>query len=245
MRLSVFSNALLVNFVVMAIAGCSSYSENQEIDSAGGGGAGGGMSKCALDDKQLCYTGSIDTVNIGVCRAGIQSCDANGNWGQCLGEVIPQGETCNGTDDNCDGIDDMDPTVACSQMEMQVEGCLAFALIDGTGNIVDGAHTPDLNECTYVSTLTRIFIDLSYRLVILDDDSEAKVRFFGPIQPKFFGGSALPPNITFNHAVMLNESANATDFTNFTMGLVPIPNGNTAIFKSSLNAKKFIWVAKF
>ncbi|MFH1098854.1 MAG: putative metal-binding motif-containing protein [Candidatus Uhrbacteria bacterium] len=40
------------------------------------------------------------------CRVGIQTCQANRTWGVCVGAVLPQPETCNGLDDDCDGVVD-------------------------------------------------------------------------------------------------------------------------------------------
>lgn len=44
----------------------------------------------------------------GQCRRGTQTCNAMGRWDDCQGQVDPRpgGETCNGVDDNCDGIVD-------------------------------------------------------------------------------------------------------------------------------------------
>ncbi len=43
----------------------------------------------------------------GSCKKGTQTCDSNGVWQSCQGEVKPQAETCNGKDDDCNGqIDD-------------------------------------------------------------------------------------------------------------------------------------------
>ena len=44
---------------------------------------------------------------LGACHAGIQVCtgEAGGRWGACTG-VLPTTESCNGIDDNCDGIVD-------------------------------------------------------------------------------------------------------------------------------------------
>ena len=62
---------------------------------------------------QACYTGPRDTLNIGICSPGEQTCqeglwgapDPGGVWTQdvCGGEVVPQIEICNGADDDCDG----------------------------------------------------------------------------------------------------------------------------------------------
>ena len=52
-----------------------------------------------------CYTGPGGTEGVGQCSAGTQTC-TNGAWGICTGEVLPTAETCNGLDDDCDGITD-------------------------------------------------------------------------------------------------------------------------------------------
>ena len=44
--------------------------------------------------------------NVGVCKTGLRTCDANGHWGDCVGSVGPSPEQCNGLDDNCDGTVD-------------------------------------------------------------------------------------------------------------------------------------------
>ncbi len=47
------------------------------------------------------------------CLAGMQTCEASGNWSTCAGQVLPQNDpaqgeaVCNGVDDDCDGtVDD-------------------------------------------------------------------------------------------------------------------------------------------
>ena len=68
-----------------------------------------------LDESlsRACYTGPRDTVNVGICIPGEQTC-VEGRWGAsdpggiwaadiCGGEVVPTEEICNGADDNCDG----------------------------------------------------------------------------------------------------------------------------------------------
>ncbi len=46
----------------------------------------------------------------GVCAAGTQTC-ASGSWGQC--SIQPGTETCNGTDDNCNGTVDEGLSITC------------------------------------------------------------------------------------------------------------------------------------
>jgi Notch 1 len=58
--------------------------------------------------SQTCYTATGGTQGVGECKSGTQSCVA-GSWGQCVGEVTPTSETCNGKDDDCDGTTDDSP----------------------------------------------------------------------------------------------------------------------------------------
>jgi hypothetical protein len=63
---------------------------------------------CGCDDgaSQSCYGGSASTVGIGLCQAGIQSCDS-GVWSSvCEGEVLPTTELCDGFDQDCNGVAD-------------------------------------------------------------------------------------------------------------------------------------------
>lgn len=63
--------------------------------------------QCNGNATRECYAGAAGTQGIGVCRAGRQQC-TNGRWGPCTGAVVPQIETCNGEDDDCDRtVDDV------------------------------------------------------------------------------------------------------------------------------------------
>jgi hypothetical protein len=59
--------------------------------------------QCVNGAMQGCYTGPPGTQGIGPCHGGTQTC-ASGQWGSCVGQVIPSSETCaNGQDENCSG----------------------------------------------------------------------------------------------------------------------------------------------
>jgi len=62
---------------------------------------------CTAGQTKPCpYTGPAGTENVGECKAGTQTC-VNGQWGACVGEVLPQAEICgNDKDENCDGQKD-------------------------------------------------------------------------------------------------------------------------------------------
>ena len=56
---------------------------------------------------ESCYDGDVSTLNRGPCVRGARTC-VDGDWGECVGQVVPAAETCNGRDDDCDGREDLD-----------------------------------------------------------------------------------------------------------------------------------------
>ncbi|TNE47645.1 MAG: hypothetical protein EP343_18995 [Deltaproteobacteria bacterium] len=52
--------------------------------------------------QQACYTGAPETQGKGTCRSGTQVC-TQGQWGACVGQMLPKPEMCDGKDNNCDG----------------------------------------------------------------------------------------------------------------------------------------------
>jgi hypothetical protein len=58
-------------------------------------------------DSRSCYEGPPGTQGNGRCRAGAQLCQG-GVWGQCSGQLLPEQESCNAYDDDCDGRTDED-----------------------------------------------------------------------------------------------------------------------------------------
>lgn len=49
---------------------------------------------------------ALDTAGkpLGVCKFGSKTCEPNGTWAECSGAIPPQLETCDGSDNDCDGI---------------------------------------------------------------------------------------------------------------------------------------------
>ena len=62
---------------------------------------------CMTGDTRPCYTGPMETENVGVCYPGVETC-FNGAWFECMGDILPKDELCNGLDDDCDGEEDED-----------------------------------------------------------------------------------------------------------------------------------------
>jgi hypothetical protein len=74
--------------------------------------------QCVTGQTQACYSGDPATKGVGACAEGQQTCDENGVWGACVGEVLPVAldeegnEACDGVDNSCNGM--TDEGCACS-----------------------------------------------------------------------------------------------------------------------------------
>jgi hypothetical protein len=103
--------------ILLALAGCAKSYVDLVDDKflgplSGTGGAMGAASSssgslvCTPAATQPCYDGPAATLGVGLCKGGTQTCAADGmSWGACVGEVLPQAETCaSALDQNCDGI---------------------------------------------------------------------------------------------------------------------------------------------
>ncbi len=108
---------------------------------------------CLPNQSRPCYTGPLGTANQGRCRPGTQTCKDDNTWGACTGDILPQAETCDGQDDNCDGNLDEGvpncPSKACSEgarrpCYTEADGCTLQA--DG-GLLCKGACTAGSQIC--------------------------------------------------------------------------------------------------
>jgi putative metal-binding protein len=82
---------------------------------------------CIDEETQLCYSGPEGTEDVGVCIGGEQTCDETGTWSECVGEVVPSTEVCNGSDDDCnDAVDEGFGSVTCGLgiCQVTVEECV-------------------------------------------------------------------------------------------------------------------------
>ncbi len=71
---------------------------------------------CLVGATTGCYAGPDGTAGVGQCTSGRTRC-VGGTWGLCEGQVLPRGETCDGTDQDCDGVVDdgvRSPCGACT-----------------------------------------------------------------------------------------------------------------------------------
>jgi hypothetical protein len=93
---------------------------------SGAGGSGAGAAVCAEGEARSCYSGPIGTDGVGNCRTGMQTC-IEGAWRECVGEVVPGPEECNGLDDDCNGLADEElgqTTCGMGICKVTVENCI-------------------------------------------------------------------------------------------------------------------------
>ncbi len=97
---------------------------------------------CATGDSEACYSGSSGTENVGICIAGTRICNADGEWGDCTGEVVPSVETCLAIDDeDCDGqINESGDGCSCAPGEIR-DCYTAEPLTEGVGICLAGLET--------------------------------------------------------------------------------------------------------
>jgi hypothetical protein len=85
---------ILCIFILMAAWGCTT---------------GQAAGRCSPGAKQACTTNKL-----GECKTGTQTCTSWRTWGACV-TPSPKNETCDGKDNDCDGMVDDGVQVRCSQ----------------------------------------------------------------------------------------------------------------------------------
>jgi hypothetical protein len=141
-----------------------------------GSDCGSGVCRGNLCVAGVCQPGATRTCgsDVGACEFGTETCADDGSgWEPCLGGVGPQPETCNGLDDDCDGvIDGGNPgggapcntglpgicatgtmvceggALVCAQ-NVQPSQEVCNGLDDDCDGVVDGGACPPMHHATY------------------------------------------------------------------------------------------------
>jgi alpha-tubulin suppressor-like RCC1 family protein len=90
------------------------------------------------ETDRACYTGPPNTAGVGPCHGGIEACSDGAYTGICVGQALPAAESCNNTDDDCDGRADEGADRPCYDGPAGTAGvgrCLA-----GTATCVAGQY---------------------------------------------------------------------------------------------------------
>jgi len=112
---------------------------------------------CAPDETQSCFTGTLNSRDVGACSDGLQRCQMEGTaefgtWGACEQDQVAVAELCDGeVDDDCDGaIDEACPCTVGESRDCGVEfllppcsGGTQVCREDGTWSGCEGAISPE------------------------------------------------------------------------------------------------------
>lgn len=141
------------------------------LDDDGNGEADEGCT-CTPGDTMDCYLGPAETREVGACMSGTATCEGDAStefatWGRCVASVGPSAESCNGEDDDCNGLVDDSPDCGvgpgecrsdsdCAAGQTCVEGAcvgtgaLRFTLVwDRPGDMDLHVVTPVGNEIDF------------------------------------------------------------------------------------------------
>ena len=145
--------------------------------------------ECILGDTRSC---GIDE---GLCETGLETCDELGRWSDCVGEVEPEEELCNGEDDDCDGEADEDdvcprfpPVVRCPEDEDALVGTPVELIGEGSdpdgGDVtfawsiasrpVGSAATPEPDDASTTELTPDVEGVYNLRLCVVDDEHESR-----------------------------------------------------------------------
>ncbi len=95
---------------------------------------------CPCSGTQECYAGDPSNIGEGKsCKKGTMSCIGGEFWGSCIGEILPEYELCDTTDNDCDGEIDNNALDADS-----CGNCSFTALFEICGDGIDN----DCNDVT-------------------------------------------------------------------------------------------------
>lgn len=124
--------------------------------------------ECPKDgDERPCLVNPDDTTSAEACNRGMQTC-IDGAWSACAGQPMPEAESCNGRDDDCNGeVDDLretcypDGQAGCTRGSDGRWTCTGTCgtgtrtCRDGVLSDCDGATTPAEEACTPENMVAR------------------------------------------------------------------------------------------
>lgn len=110
-----------------------------------GGGPSGGGGSCVENEAQPCFDGDPSQATIGECARGEQICEG-GEFGECVGQVLPTTEDCNDPgDEDCNGNACSDVVWVKQLSATEQAFAIAFGVSDDGSILVGGSFEGTLD----------------------------------------------------------------------------------------------------
>lgn len=131
---------------------------------------------CEPGSMEPCYMGPAGTDGVGICHAGMHTCNPDGNgFGACMGAVVPEAaENCaTAEDEDCNGSD-FDPLdTACMCVPGMDSSCYSGpAGTAGMGLCVAGTHTCNSDGMTFTACAGEVLPALEDCTTPADEDCD-------------------------------------------------------------------------
>jgi hypothetical protein len=109
-----------------------------------------GSCECLLEEHGGGVRSCVRQSALGSC-AGLETCDLSAGWIDCSAPEA-QEETCNGVDDDCDGVvdEDLPQSRPCDKTVAEIGSCAGLELCAGSPGWVCNAPDPQVEACNYV-----------------------------------------------------------------------------------------------
>ena len=106
------------------------------------------------------------------CKEGTQFCSTEGKWSACQGEVLPQKESCNGKDDDCNGQIDEGENLCASGSFCDTGKCIKKYPCSSDEHCIQNQYCKEGKYCATIPTCKKHEVFCSRRCVDLNKDMQ-------------------------------------------------------------------------
>jgi hypothetical protein len=177
-----------------ATTGAGGSTSTSATSGAGGAGGAGGAMACSPGTTTACYTGPRGTEGVGLCAAGLTTCEADGSgYGPCEGEVLPATDSCaTAEDEDCTGA----ANEGCPCAPGDVVACYGGPVgTEGVGLCVGGQQTCEADGSGYGPCVGEVGPAGADDCNALGDEDCDGYACSEPIWAQSFAGTATFPNL--------------------------------------------------